>query len=171
MVGLSVHETGMVAAWIGLVGVVAGALIAFGGQYLMRRADRQERVDALLLEQFAQVIALCEDFRNRVWMERLQVASDVVDEWDFGTYRLAEARLRVLSQDSQLMAALEALLETGKELDRAWRVTPSDEAAVDKAWKANREAVERFVAVSSQMIRHSVTLGFRRSGTVFNDLR
>lgn len=152
----------MVAAWIGLVGVVAGALIAFGGQYLMRHADRQERSDALLLEQFAQVIALCEDYRNRVWMERLQVAGNVVDKWDFGTYRLAEARVRVLSQDPKLMAALEALLETGLELDKAWRFTSSDEAAVDKAWKANREAIERFVAVSSQMIQHRLTLGFRR---------
>jgi hypothetical protein len=152
----------MVAAWIGLVGVVAGALIAFGGQYLMRRSDRQERSDTLLLEQFAQVIALCEDFRNRVWMERLHVANDAVDKWDFGAYRLAEARLRVLSQDPQLMVALKALLETGKELDRTWRVTPSDEGAVDKAWKANREAIERFVDISYQMIQHSVTLGFRR---------
>jgi hypothetical protein len=84
---------------IGLVGAVAGVLIAFGGQYPMRRAERQERCDALLLEQFAQVIALSEDYRNRVREERKQVASDVVDQWIFAAYRLAEARLRVSSQD------------------------------------------------------------------------
>jgi len=162
VVELSVHKTGLMAAWIGLVGVVAGALIAFGGQYLTRRSDRQERNDALLLEQFAQVIALSEDYRNRVWEERKQVASDVVGKWDFGTYRLAEARLRVLSQDPKLIAALEALHETGVELGKAWRFTPGDQSAVDNAWKANREAIERFVAVSSQMIQHSATLGFRR---------
>jgi len=60
------------AAWAGLVGVVAGALIAFAGQYVMRRGEKQERFDALLLEQFAVIIALSEDFRNRVWEERNQ---------------------------------------------------------------------------------------------------
>ena len=88
------------AEWIGLAGVVAGAVIAFGGQYLLRRAERQDRNDALLLEQFAIIIALSEDYRNRVWEERNQVANSVVNAWDLGTYRLAEARLRVLSRDS-----------------------------------------------------------------------
>ena len=48
--------------------------------------------------------------------------------------------------------------KTGLELDKAWRFTPGDEVAVDKAWEANREAMERFVAVSSQLIQHSATL-------------
>ena len=44
-------------AGVGLVGVVAGALIAFAEQYAMPRRKRQERLDALLLEQFALIVA------------------------------------------------------------------------------------------------------------------
>lgn len=161
------------AAWIGLVGVVAGALIAFGGQYLARRTERQERNDALLLEQFALVIALSEDYRNRVWEEHNQVASNVVGKWDIGTYRLAEARLRVLSQEPKVVAALEALQEAGSALGRAWRLGPgrSDEAAVDSAWVAHRAALDRFVAVSSRVIRHRTALSLRRQAVDADDER
>ena len=120
------------AEWIGLAGVVAGAVIAFGGQYLLRRAERQDRNDALLLEQFAIIIALSEDYRNRVWEERNQVANSVVNAWDLGTYRLAEARLRVLSRDSAVVAALKVLHEAGTQLGKAWRLGSSDEAAVEQ---------------------------------------
>jgi hypothetical protein len=150
------------ATWIGLVGVVTGALIAFSGQYLMRRAEIQERGDALLLEQFALIIALSEDYRNRVWEERNQMASDVVGKWDLGAYRLAEARLRVLSQEPKVMAALDALHERGGELGKAWRLASSDKAAVDSAWAAHRDAIDRFVASSSQVMRHRAALGLRR---------
>lgn len=139
--------------WIGLAGVVAGALLAFSGQYLLRRTERQERNDTLLLEQFALIIALSEDYRNRVWEERNQLASGVVNAWDLGAYRLAEARLRVLSQDPSLVAALEALHEAGGQLGKTWRLTPSDEAAVDNARTAHRAAIEQFIAASSHVLR------------------
>jgi hypothetical protein len=96
-----------------LVGVIAGALTAFGGQYLMRRTERQERYSALLLEQFALIIALSEDFQGRVWEERHQVASDVVGKRDWLTLRLAHARLRVLSHDPKVMAAFRELYDAG----------------------------------------------------------
>jgi hypothetical protein len=64
------------------LGWLAGALLAFGGQYLRSRAERQERGETVLLEQFAVLVALSEDFRNRVWEERHEVASDVVAGWD-----------------------------------------------------------------------------------------
>ena len=150
------------AGWIGLAGVVAGALIALGGQYFLRRTERQDRNDALLLEQFALIIALSEDYRNRLWEERNQVASDVVNAWDLGTYRLAEARLRVLSRDSAVVAALRVLHEAGTQLGHAWRLGPRDEATVDSAWVAHREAIERFVAASSQALRRRTTQGLRR---------
>jgi len=148
-----VQHTEVVAEWIGLAGVVAGALLAFGGQYLLRRTERQERNDTLLLEQFALIIALSEDYRNRVWEERNQVASGVVNAWDLGAYRLAEARLRVLSRDPSLVAALEVLHEAGTQLGKTWRLTSTQEAAVDNAWKAHRAAIEQFVAASSQVLR------------------
>jgi hypothetical protein len=149
---MDMQETVVVAAWIGLLGVVAGALIAFGGQFLMRRAERQDRNETLLLEQFALLIALSEDYRNRVWEERSGVASDVVGAWDIGAYRLAEARLRVLSREPEVVAALDALHKSGTALGRAWRLAPRDEVVLDTAWVTNRDAIERFVAVSSQAI-------------------
>ena len=54
-------------AWIGLVGVVAGALIALVSQYLIRNSEARERRDALLLEQLAMIITLSGDYRDRVW--------------------------------------------------------------------------------------------------------
>ena len=159
--GQRVHETGRVDAWVGLVGVVAGALVAFGGQYLTRRAEMQERGEALLLEQFALLVALSEDYRNRVWEERTQVASDVVAAWDLGTYRLAEARLRVLSREPELLAALEVLHKKGTALGKAWRLAPKDEAGVEDAWVKHREAIERFVAASSQVMRGRAASGLR----------
>jgi hypothetical protein len=146
------------AAWAGLAGVVAGALIAFAGQYVMRRGEKQERFDALLLEQFAVIIALSEDFRNRVWEERNHVASDVVAKWDLEAYRRAEARLRVLSQSARVKAALEALDDAGAELGGAWRTASGDKTAIDSARAAHRDAIERFVAVSAQVIRHRAVL-------------
>ena len=95
--------------WIGLVGVVAGALIALVSQYLIRNSEARERRDTLLLEQLAMIIALSGDYRDRVWQERKKVATGVVAAWDIGSYRLAEAKLRILSQDTNLLGALMAL--------------------------------------------------------------
>ena len=50
--------------WIGLVGVVAGALIALVSQYLIRNSEARERRDTLLLEQLAMIIALSGDYRD-----------------------------------------------------------------------------------------------------------
>jgi hypothetical protein len=146
------------AAWVGLLGVVAGALIAFGGQYVMRRVESRERFNTLLLEQFALIIALSEDFRNRVWEERKQVASDVVGKWDLEAYRLAEARLRVLSQSRDLKAALEDLDEAGAGLGDLWRHGPRDDETINNALRVHRDAIERFVALSSQVLRRQATL-------------
>jgi hypothetical protein len=127
-------------------------------QYVMRRAASQERFDALLLEQFAVIIALSEDFRNRVWEERNQVACDVVGKWDLEAYRLSEARLRVLSQSPRVKAALEALHDAGAELGGAWRKRSADEAAINAALAIHRAAIEQLVVVSSQVIRHRAGL-------------
>src|SRR5215467_1978660 len=37
------HKTWIMAAWVGLVGVLAGALFAFAGQYALRRIEKQDR--------------------------------------------------------------------------------------------------------------------------------
>lgn len=108
-------------AWIGLVGVIAGAVIALSGQYLTRRSEVRERQQTLLLEQCALVTALAEDFRNRVWEERNQVAEGVVARWDLGAYRLAQARLRILCDETGVLSALQVLSEAGGNLGRIWR--------------------------------------------------
>jgi hypothetical protein len=156
------RQTVVMATWVGLIGVLAGALIAFGGQFLMRRSERQERNETLLLEQCALIIALSQDYRNRVWEERHQVASDVVSRWDIGTYRLAEARLQLLSREPKLWAALEALHKSGVALGKAWRLGSSDEAGIDSAWAAHRDAVDRFIDVGFQTIRQGPARSNRR---------
>lgn len=143
-------DTGCMDAWIALVGAVAGALIAFGGQYATRRAETREQTRALLLEQFALLIALSEDFRNRVWEERTQIASGVVAAWDLGTYGLAQARLRVLSRDPVLLSALDLLHKKGKALGIAWRLDPGNESGIEDAWIQYRAAIDQFVVASAR---------------------
>lgn len=142
------------ATWVGLVGVLAGALIAFGSQYLLSKTERHERNTGFLLEQCAILISLSEDYRNRVWEERHHIAADVVAKWDLGAYRLAQARLMVLSQEPDFLAAIEALYESGKALGRSWRIGSADEASLDENWRAHRTAINRFVAVSSKVVGH-----------------
>jgi hypothetical protein len=155
---ISARETWVMTAWVGLAGVIAGAIIAFAGQDIMRRGDKRERFDALLLEQFADIIALSEDFRNRIWEERKQVASDVVGKWDLGAYRHAEARLRILSQEPNVKTALETLHEAGANLGDTWRTESGDKATIDSALTAHRDAIEQLLAVGSQIIRHRAAI-------------
>jgi hypothetical protein len=138
-------------AWIGLVGVVAGTLVAFIGQYIVRNSDSRERREAHLLEQLAILLALSEDYRNRVWEERNKVATGVVAAWDLSAYRHAEAQVRILSRDSNVLSALMSLKKTGAELGRSWRLAPEDESRTEAAWKAHRTAVDQFIAASSQV--------------------
>jgi hypothetical protein len=140
-------------AWIGLVGVVAGALVALVSQYLIRNSEARERRGTLLLEQLAMVIALSEDYRDRVWRERNKVATGVAATWDIGSYRLAEAKLKILCQDSNLLASLVALNRSGIELGTSRSLSPEDEARTEAAWKAHKAALERFIAASSTMFR------------------
>jgi hypothetical protein len=79
---LGAHQAWIMAAWVGLVGVVTGALFAFASQYVLRRVEKKGQYETLLLEQFTCIIGLSEDFRNRIWEERNQLASDVVANWD-----------------------------------------------------------------------------------------
>ena len=138
-------------AWIGLVGVVAGALVALVSQYIIRNSEARERRDALLLKQLAMVIALSEDYRDRIWRERNMIATGVVASWDIGSYRLAEAKLKILCQDSNLLATLVALNRRGGELGTSWSLSPEDESRTEAAWKAHKAALEQFIAAGSTM--------------------
>jgi hypothetical protein len=147
-------------AWIGLVGVVAGALVALVSQYLIRNSEARDRRDALLLEQLTMVIALSEDYRDRVWRERNKLATGVVATWDIGSYRLAEAKLKILCRDSNLLATLVALNRSGIELGTSWSLSSEDEARTEAAWRAHKAALEQFIGASSAMyVRHRVRDG------------
>jgi hypothetical protein len=140
-------------AWIGLVGVVAGALIAIGGQFLNHRSQVRVQNADRLLEQLALIVALSEDFRNRVWEERNDVADQVVRAWDLGAYRLAEARLRILCPDPALLSALKVVHDAGSELGRAWRLAPQDTGRVRQSWEAHRSAIDTFAAAAADQVR------------------
>jgi hypothetical protein len=136
--------------WAGLIGVIAGALVAFASQYIVRNSAARERKDALLLEQLAIVIALSEDYTHRLWEERNNIASGAVAAWDIGKYRLAEARLKILCKNDQLLAALDSLHDAGGELGTSWRASPRDDDRVQEVWEAYELAVRRFTAMSSR---------------------
>jgi hypothetical protein len=140
------------AAWVGLVGALAGAVIALSGQYLSRRSEVLERYSTLLLEQAVVLVALSEDYRNRIWEERHQLASNVVAAWDYHAYRLADARLRILCRDPEVLSAMNALDDAGGELGAAWRVEPEAEAKVQAAWTAHDAALAKFIAASSRLV-------------------
>lgn len=145
----------MVVGWVGLVGVVAGAAIALFGQHNLRRLDRRDGDAGLMLEQCATVLALSEDYRNRVWEERLLGARDAVEAWDLREYRMAEARLRVLSADQSLLDALAAVGNAGQRLGKLWRVAPEEGDALDTAWVAYKVAVHNFEASARNALRRS----------------
>jgi hypothetical protein len=139
-------------AWVGLAGVIAGAIITLGGQYVTRRSELRERQKSLLLEQCALLVALSEDYRNRVWEERNAVAAGVVAAWDLGAYRLAQARLRILCREAGVLNAIEVLGKAGTQLGRAWRLAPQDAEGVESAWQSHKSALKTFVAASSELV-------------------
>jgi hypothetical protein len=139
--------------WIGVIGAAVGAIIALLGQYIFNRSERDARDAALLLDQCAQLIALSEDYRNRVWEERNLLASDVVAQWNIGEFRLAEARLKILCKDKTAVAAIDRLHSTGQELGKAWRLEGSEGEALDAAWRDYREAINNFTQISGDLVR------------------
>jgi hypothetical protein len=151
--GRALRKTLRMDAWIGLVGALAGATIAWAAQYVTRRSEIRERQDTLLLEQCAIVVALSEDYRNRVWEERSKVAAGVVAAWDIGAYRLAQARLRILCREAGMLAALENLGKAGTGLGRAWRLSPQDNGSVQAARETHRSVLNAFIDISSKLLR------------------
>ncbi|MDQ2883316.1 MAG: hypothetical protein M3Y48_19655 [Actinomycetota bacterium] len=144
-------------AWIGVIGAVVGAVIALLGQYISNRSERRARDAALLLDQCAHLIALSEDYRNRVWEERNLVANGVVAEWNIGEFRLAEARLKILCKDKASVAAIGRLQSTGQELGKAWRLERSESEALDAAWRNHREALNNFSQISGDLVRRRIS--------------
>ncbi|MEO6703707.1 MAG: hypothetical protein ABIP57_19730 [Jatrophihabitantaceae bacterium] len=139
-------------AWIGLTGGVIGALLAMFGQWTNNRSASRARFAELVIAQCSQLIALSEDYRNRVWEERQGLSNDHVALWDLAAYRLAEAHLQILSSDSMLLSALRDLKETGTDLGKAWRLTPQQGDVVEAAWRVHRLALDAFIAAARRYL-------------------
>jgi hypothetical protein len=141
------------SAWIGLLGAVAGAAIAIVGQQLGYRAEARDQLQAQILEQCSQLVALSQDFRNRVWEERRGIPANPVKDWDFVGYRLAEAKLQLLAPTARLSHAIVDLRESGVELARQWRLRHEWDPDAAAAWESNGAAIEEFLAAGRQALK------------------
>ena len=141
------------AAMIGLIGAILGAAIVLLGQMLTQRsAHRQENL-RLLLESCAEVSAQEEDYRNRVWEERKAGKVGVVDQWNVGAHRLADARVRLLTGRPGIVSALDDIRTTGRDLGKAWRLNPEDDDRVQLAREAHGSALQLFNEECAAVLR------------------
>ncbi|MGW3602382.1 hypothetical protein [Micromonospora sp. NPDC005161] len=146
-------------AWVTLVAAVAGAGIAIFGQQITKRGESNARLAELLLEQCSQVLALSEDFRNRLWEERELGLPGRVDGWDLGQFRLAAARLRILCGDQHVLRALDELNSSGKALGAYWRRKNIDAGELDALYERAKLAAEAFATASANLFRQRIREG------------
>jgi hypothetical protein len=142
-----------VNAWLTLVAAVAGAVIALAGQYATKRGDKRTRSGELLLEQCANVVALSDDFRSRVWEEKELRLPGKVDAWDLSGYRLAAARIKILCNDASLLQSLEELTNSGKRLGAYWRRGQVDVDEFERRREYDKVVCTNFVEVSRKVVR------------------
>jgi hypothetical protein len=142
-----------VDAWVALVAAVAGAVIALAGQYAAKRGDKRTRSGELLLEQCAKIVALSDDFRSRVWEEKVLGLEGKVDSWELGAYRLAAARIKILCDDASLLQALEDLTNSGKRLGAYWRRGQVDAEEFEKRREHDKVVCADFVDASAKVVR------------------
>jgi hypothetical protein len=140
-------------AWIGLVGVLVGGVVALVGQQLSGRSEAKDRNAALLLEQLSILVALSYDYRNRIWEERNNLSQDAVAKWDLGAYRMAQSRVRILVSDPELLAAVRELELTGIQLGRTWRLGRVDGPDTEKAWQDHKKTVDNVTELGRRLFR------------------
>ena len=138
-------------ALIGLAGVIAGGALTTAGQHFILKAERVRADARALVESCALLIAHEEDYRNRIWEERNNIASGVVAEWDLFEAAKAEASLRILSHgDRGLLRAIDSLSTAGKKLGGIWRTQSGDESEMQEAWERHGEALDLLIAASGR---------------------
>jgi hypothetical protein len=142
-----------VDAWATLAAAVAGAAIAILGQYVAARGQMRTRGGELLLEHCAVLVAMNEDFRNRLWEERVLGQQGRLDGWDLAGARLATARLRILCPDESVLTALVDMNSAAKDLGAYWRRGNADAAEVDLRYEQLKQAIESFADASTRLIR------------------
>lgn len=140
-------------AWLALLAAVAGAAIALVGQYVVTAKQTRTRAGELILEQASALVALADDFRNRLWEERELGLTGRVEGWDLAAHRLAAARLRILCDDPALLAALDEFTAAGGRLGGYWRRGGVDPEELDRRWTRDRAAVDAFIEASRATVR------------------
>jgi hypothetical protein len=141
------------SAWVTLLAAAVGGVIAIAGQYVTKRNETATRRVELILEQCSQLVALSEDFHNRLWEEQVLGQPDRVAGWDVEGFRLAGARLRILCGDGDVLAALDELKASGKALGSYWRRHRVDDDEFGRRYQRSKVAVEGFAAASARLVR------------------
>ena len=141
-------------AAIGLIGVIAGALIALYSQRFQQRAGEDTDIRKVLLQQCANVVALEHDFRHRVFDHRERKLPNTLPEWPRSKRREAEAQILILSTNDQLRDQLLLLRRKGAALAAA--LEAADEQFRPAA-EEHRTALWRF-----QDLAHGAVTELRR---------
>ncbi|MFE2055541.1 hypothetical protein ACFQ6U_34705 [Streptomyces sp. NPDC056465] len=145
--------------WGTLLGTTIGAAIAIVGQHLVKRAEGRTRLSELLFEQCALVAVSAADYDSRIWEERVLGLEDRVSGFDLAAHRLASVRLKLLSQDRELLDAVEELNKAGSHLGDYWRRGDVGDDEFTRRWDRHRAAREKFLAVSVGVVGRSLRRG------------
>jgi hypothetical protein len=103
-------------------------------------------------------VALSEDFRNLLWEERLLGHTGRVETWDLTGARLAEARLRIVSKDQRLLAALDEVTKSGGSLGAYWRRGQVEEDELQRRFDRNKDAIAAFLTVVRNVVGSRLSL-------------
>lgn len=145
--------------WGTLLATIVGAAIALLGQRLMKRAEDRARLSELLMEQCALIAASVTDFEDRIWEERVLGMNDRVSGYDLPAHVLASVRLRILTRDAALLAALAELDAAGKELGSYWRQGHVDDESYARLWERHHRAIPAFIHASGDAVRRRLASG------------
>ncbi|MFE6160381.1 hypothetical protein ACFQ7F_15880 [Streptomyces sp. NPDC056486] len=140
-------------AWGTLLATIVGAAIALLGQRLAKRAEDKARLSELLMEQCALIASSVTDFEDRIWEERVLGMEGRVSGYDLPAHVLASVRLRILTRDAALLAALDELDTAGKELGSYWRQGRVDDDAYTRLWTRHHKAIPKFINASGEAVR------------------
>jgi hypothetical protein len=144
----------------GLWSVLAGAAIVLIARLAATLFARMRPKPRALSEDRAAIVALSEDFQNRVIGERRGAidAAEVL-AWDARAYRLARLRLRTHTQSAETRAALLDLDEARANLGTAWRLSKTGPRALpgdlENALQAHAIAIEQFADAIGIFVRVS----------------
>jgi hypothetical protein len=140
-------------ALVTLLATLAGAGIAFFSQWIFDRRQRTDRLGKLILKYGALLLAVNEDFENRLWEERVLGLKERVDNWDLASSRRARLNLEILSADPILKQALSRLHSTGVAVGSYWRINRSNDKKLEALLADHQVARKEFQAATSVAVR------------------